>query len=199
MAWQSRLSGAVLILGLAGCSSVQTSTNYDPGAVQELDTYRTYSWLPMKQDKDPDERVYNPIIQARVHQAVDAQLQARGYRLVEPGQKSDFKVGWHGAIDTKVEADTVDRYSGYGWDPWYDPFFGPVGYGGSGLVDAPMVREYQQGTLVLDVVDADSNKLVWRGTAQAQLSERVDADESQKLINTSVEKMLKDFPPDTPK
>lgn len=199
MSFSSRLlAGALLVLGLASCSTIQTSTNYDPNAVQELGAFRTYAWLPMKQGSDP--RIYNSIIQARVHQAVDQELRARGYRLVDPGQNPDFKVGWHGAIDERVGVDVINNYYGYAWDPWYDPFYGPVAYGGAGLpVTETRVREYREGTLILDVVDAASNKLVWRGTAQAELSEHMDAHKSQKLINSAVDKMLSKFPPEPEK
>jgi Domain of unknown function (DUF4136) len=192
MSLSLRLAGALLVLGLASCSSVKTSTNYDPNSVQALSQYRTYSWLPMKEGADP--RVYNPILQARVQQAVDRKLASRGYQKVEEGQESDFKIGWHGAIDEKVDVDYVNSYYGYGWDPWYDPFYGPVAYGGAG-VSHPVVREYREGTLILDVVDADANKLVWRGTAQAELSEKMDANKSQKLINEAVDEMFGSFPP----
>jgi hypothetical protein len=196
MSFPLRLAGALLVLGLASCSTLQTSTNYDLNAVQELNSFRTYAWLPMKQGSDP--RIYNSIIQARVQQAVDNELQARGYRKVEPGQNPDFKVGWHGAIDERVGVDIINNYYGYAWDPWYDPFYGPVAYGGAGVPET-VVREYREGTLILDVVDGDSNKLVWRGTAQAELSERMDADKSQKLINGAVDKMLAKFPPEPKK
>lgn len=198
MTWRGRLVGAGLILGLSACASVQTSTNFDPNSAQSFGKYHTYAWLPMKAAKtEQDARVYNPIIQTRVQQSVDRELAARGFQKVAPGQKPDFKMGWHGAVDEKVAVDTVDSYYGYAWDPWYDPFFGPVAFGGAGFPgDETMVREYQQGTLVLDVVDAGSNKLVWRGTAQAQLSEHMSAAKSQKLIDRSVDKLLKDFPPE---
>lgn len=188
----SRLAGALLVLGFASCTTIQTNTNYDPNAVQEVAAYRTYTWLPMKEGADP--AVYNPIIQARVHQAVDHELQSRGYKLAEPGQKADFEIGWHGAINHKVDVDYINSYYGYAWDPWYDPFYGPVAYGGAGVA-TPVVREYRQGTLILDVVDTGSNKLVWRGTAQAELSENTDANKSQKLINEASHKMLENFPP----
>lgn len=34
MSFPSRLAGALLVLGLASCASIQTSTNYDPNAVE---------------------------------------------------------------------------------------------------------------------------------------------------------------------
>jgi hypothetical protein len=183
-----------LVLGLASCAGIKTSTNHDPNSVQALNAYRTYAWLPMKEGANP--RIYNPIIQARVQQAVDQELQARGYQRVE--QNPDFMIGWHGAIDEKVEADIINPFYGYAWDPWYDPFYGPVAYGGSG-VSQTVIREYEVGMLILDVVDADSNKLVWRGTAQARLSESMDARKSQKLINGAVDEMLERFPPEPEK
>jgi len=194
MSVASRLVGALLVLGLASCTSIQTRTNYDPSAVQQLDSYRSYAWLPMKSHSNPS--IYNPIIQERVHRAVDQELQAKGFRRVEPGQTPDFKVGWHGAVQQKVDVDTIDNYYGYLWDPWYDPFFGPVGYGGSGGFET-QVREYREGTLILDVVDAGSNKLVWRGTAETELAENTNARKSQKLIDRAVDKMLKGFPPES--
>lgn len=193
MSLPSRLAGALLVLGLASCTSVKTSTNYDPNSVQALDSYRTYAWLPMKEGADP--RVYNPIIQARVQLAVDRELQARGYQKVAEGRTPDFKIGWHGAIDDKVDVDFVNRFYGYAWDPWYDPFYGPVAYGGAGLSE-PVVREYRQGTLILDIVDAGSNKLVWRGTAESELSENMSAEKSQKLINKAADELLEKFPPE---
>ncbi|MFY0582221.1 DUF4136 domain-containing protein [Cystobacter fuscus] len=193
MSLSSRLAGAVLVSALAACSGIQTRTNFDPGAVQALESYRTYSWLPMKEGADT--RIYNSIIQSRVRLAVDRELAERGFRLVDENQKPDFKLGWHGAIDKRVDVDVINNFYGYRWDPWYDPFFGPVAYGGAGAPTAT-VREYREGTLILDVVDAKSNNLVWRGTAEATLADNMSAKKSQKLIDNAVEKILKDFPPE---
>lgn len=179
----------LLTLTLMACAGIDTSTDYDPNAVGRLSQYRTYSWLPKPQGKDI--RVYNDVFEARVKQAVDRELQSRGYRLVE--QNPDFKVGWHGAIDEKLDVGTMNAYYGYGWDPWYSPYY--VG----AAVPQTYVREYEEGTLILDVVDAGSNKLVWRGTAQAELSTHASAEHRQKRLDEAVNKILKDFPPKTEK
>jgi hypothetical protein len=194
MSFPMRLVGAVLVLGLAACAGAptRTHTNYDPTSVREVGSFHTYAWLPVPEGADP--RIYNPTFQARVQQAVDRKLRARGYQKVD--QDPDFKVGWHGALEDKVGADVIDPVYGYTWDPWFDPFFGPVAFGGGGVPEEETAaREYEQGTLILDVVDARSNKLVWRGTAQAALSESMEEGKSQKLIDSAVDELLKKFPP----
>ncbi|HVG64299.1 MAG TPA: DUF4136 domain-containing protein [Hyalangium sp.] len=174
----------LLTLTLVACAGIETSTNYDPNAVGTLSQYRTYAWLP--EPKGADMRVYNDIVEARVKQAVDQEMQARGYRLVD--QNPDFKLGWHGAIDQKLDVGTMDTYYGYGWGPWYSPYY-------AGTVPHTYVREYEEGTLILDVVDAASNKLVWRGTAQAELSADASAEDRQRKLHDAVNKILEDFPP----
>lgn len=174
----------LLTLTLVACAGIETSTNYDPNAVATLSQYRTYSWLPEKAGQNT--RVYNDVVEARVKQAVNDYLQARGYQLVE--QNPDFKVGWHGAIDQKLDVGTMDTYYGYGWGPWYSPYY-------AGAAPQTYVREYEEGTLILDVVDATSNKLVWRGTAQAELSSSSSAEKRQERLNEAVDKILEDFPP----
>ena len=61
----------------------------------------------------------------------------------------DFRVALHTGQQSKVRV--TDYGYGYGVGRW----------GGGGLD----VYQYQEGTLILDVVDAKTKKLMWRGTA----------------------------------
>ncbi|MCE9666580.1 DUF4136 domain-containing protein [Myxococcus stipitatus] len=186
----SRLAPLLLASMFAACSTIDVKTNYDPGAVQQLDSFKTYAWLPPP--TGGDKNVYNPIIGAEVQKATDQALQSRGYQKVSPESNPDFLVGWHGAINQKLEADTVNNYYGYPYDPAWDPFFaGPVGM----TVPETYVREYEEGTLLLDIVDASSKKLVWRGRAKSELKENASPEDQQKRISKAVSKMLADFPP----
>ncbi|MFP2910425.1 DUF4136 domain-containing protein [Pyxidicoccus sp. 3LFB2] len=185
-----RLATVLLLLGMSGCSGISTTTDYDPASVSKVDAYRTYAWLPMPTGADP--RVYNPLVGKRVMEAVDRELASRGYRQVD--QNPDFKLGWHGAIDQKLDTTTMDYAYGYAWDPWYGPMSPGMGVGGAG-VPYTTVDEYEEGTLVLDVVDAPSNKLVWRGTAQGVLSENPSEQQRQERTHAAVEKILEKFPP----
>lgn len=124
-----RITPVLLGLALAACSGIRVNTNYDPTAVERIDDFRRYAWLPQPQGKDA--RVYNDIIDVRVRMAVDQELKARGYQRVDMSEDPDFLVGWQGAIDTKVSVDTVDSFYGYPWGPYWSPwssFYGPYGY-----------------------------------------------------------------------
>jgi hypothetical protein len=193
-----RLFLPLVVLLLASCSSIKTTSDYDPSAVAKVDSYRTYAWMPPREGSDP--RVYNPLVSSRVHEAVDRELAARGYRKVALNENPDFRIGWQGAIENKLDVQTINTTYGYGWGPWYG--YGPYGpgmaVGGAGYPQT-YVEEYQQGSLILDVVDNAANKLVWRGSAQARLAENPSAEKRQERIDKAVHEMLEKFPPEPKK
>ncbi|MFP2902912.1 DUF4136 domain-containing protein [Corallococcus sp. 4LFB] len=181
----SRVLPVLVGLGLASCAGVDVGTNYDPAAVQRINAFRTYAWLSQPQ-RTTDTRINNDITEARVTQAVDRDLQARGYQKVDASANPDFLIGWQGAIDTRLAAETVDSYWGYPWDPFWGSYYGP---------SETYVRQYDVGTLILDVVDAREKRLVWRGTAQTNLGDSPSVQGNGDRINKGVEKMLEKFPP----
>ncbi|WP_164021657.1 DUF4136 domain-containing protein [Pyxidicoccus trucidator] len=184
-----RLAVPLLLLLLAACSGIETNTHYDPASVGKLDGYKTYAWLPAPEGADP--RIYNDVTEAQVKKVVDAQLASRGYRKVD--ENPDFKFGWHGSIDQKMDVDTVNSYYGYGWGSWYAPY-GP-GMSVGATFPQTYVDEYEEGTLILDVVDAGTNKLVWRGTAQAALEDNPSPQRREERLGEAVKDVLEQFPP----
>jgi len=170
---------------LAGCSSLQVSTDHDPTAVASMAGYGSYDWMPHPEGDDP--LLHNRLLATRVENAVDAELGAKEFRRIDQGTP-DFKVGWHASLEGKVDVSTVNNYYGYGHQSW--------GASGGGAHADTFVREYKQGTLILDVVDARSNKLVWRGTAQAEVSMSDSTEKRESRIRKAVQKLFKGFPPE---
>ena len=74
-------------------------------------------------------------------------------------------------------------YGGYGWR----------GMGGMGWASTTTVNEYTVGTLVVDIFDAKTKQLVFRGTASDELSDKPEKN-AKKLAKAS-DKLFKDFPP----
>jgi hypothetical protein len=157
---------------LAACSSV--STNYDYDMSYDFSKLRTYRWadIPSKADA-------NPLVVQRVGSAVEAQLKEKGYLMAE-GTPS-FLVASYVGKHNKIQVNDW----GYG--------YGPRGrwYGGGGLD----VYEYEQGSLIVDIVDAKTRQLIWRGTATTVIDPSATPEQRTEKINEAVAKMFKDFPP----
>jgi hypothetical protein len=181
-------TAAVAVL-LAGCSSGPSiQTDYNPGAVPEMQAYRTYSWLPEPAEgRGSDARVNNPITVRRIVTAIETALEAKGFQKAASG--GDFQVGWHGVINSETNYVTYADYYGYGWGGW--------GYRGWGsTASRTSASTIDQGTLIVDIVDAASNELVWRGMAQAEVGKPLpDPEKRQQELNDVCEQLLAGFPP----
>ena len=60
----------------------------------------------------------------------------------------------------------------------------------------PQYTDYEQGTLIIDVVDTRTNKVVWRGWAQDVMNGIIDnQDRLEKKVDEEVTKMMMLLPP----
>jgi hypothetical protein len=135
--------------------------------------YHTYSWG----------HVYaaDPLFEDRIREAVDRDLQASGWHQVPA--EGDVTVT---AVAVKKEhAQYNTFYNGLG------PGWGWRGWGGGMAMTT--VENIPVGTLVVDLYDTGSHKLIWRGMAHDQLSDKPEKN-TQKL-QKAVDKMFSKFPP----
>ena len=85
-----------------------------------------------------------------------------------------------GATETKRNATTFYSGGGYRWG------------GGMGTATTS-VSEFQVGSLIVDMFDAKTKELFWRGVGVDELSDK--SDKNQKKIVSATQKMFKNFPP----
>ena len=131
----------------------------------------------------------NPLSEKRVMADISDALVAKGWK-VAPEPVADAEVIVHGATDLKKSLNTFYSGMGGGW--------GYGGYGGGGMATGTTtVSEYRVGTLVVDIFDAKTKNLVFRGTASDELSDKPE--KNQKKSTKAAEKMFKDFPPGSKK
>jgi hypothetical protein len=121
----------------------------------------------------------NPTAEKRVVGEVEEALVGKGWRKAEAAS-ADAMVMLHGATETKKSLETM--YTGMG--NWH--------YGGVGTT-LTTEKEYRIGTLVVDIFDAKSKQLIFRGTAQDEMSDKPE--KNQKKVEKATTKMFKDFPP----
>jgi len=174
---------AVALMGMmflfAGISAAQqVKTDYDRTA--DFAQYKTYSWEHVK-TKDP-------LFVDRIKNAVNAALAARGWTQVETG--GDVSIV---AIQMTSNQETLNTfYNGFGGG------WGWRRFGGGGMGEATTTTEtYRVGTLVVDLFDAKTKKLLWRGSSSDTLSN--NSDKNIKNLDKGAEKMFKQFPPSTEK
>jgi hypothetical protein len=162
---------------IAGCSHVY-GVKYDYSKQTDFGKYRTYDWMPVPTSADIDD-----IVVERVKKAVDAGLSAKGLRRTT--QNPDFLIAEHVGKKDKVEVND--------WGYAYGPYTGY--WGGDWGAGDISTYQYEEGTLILDFVDARSKQLFWRGTAKAEVQNVKSPGESEKLINEAVQKILQKYPP----
>jgi len=173
------LTGALLVLpALALAQDVK------------VDFDKAYNFAPVKTFSIKIGTAWgNDLSQRRVLEEFDQAIAAKGWKKVADDQ-ADIHVVLHGATQTKRNANTFysGGMGGYGYR------YG--GMGGMGTASTT-VTEYTVGTLVVDMFDAKTKNLVFRGTAQDELSDK--ADKNAKKLEKASAKMLKDFPPGSAK
>ena len=175
VAW---LATMTLVVGTLDATAQTVKTDHDPTA--SFASYKTYYWA--KADPVPG----NDIVNQRVTSAIDQQLAAKGWTKV-PETQADVAVAAHGSTEQQKSLDTF--YSG-GMGGW-----GYRGWGGMGTATTT-VNTYTNGTLLVDMFDAKTKKLVWRGTATATVSS--DPKKNAQKIQKAAEKLFKGFPPGAP-
>jgi len=175
MKFQSTIAasiGAILVLTSVSVAQ-QVKTDYDHST--DFSQYKTYSWEKV-QTKDP-------LLVDRIKDAVNSALTAKGWTLVPSG----------GAVEVFAIETTKDQQS---LDTFYNGFGGGRRWGGFGDATTT-VETYKVGTLVVDLFDAKTEKLIWRGSASDTLSDK--ADKNTKNLDKGVSKIFQHFPPGSPK
>jgi len=169
----------ILLIAVSGCSSL--SVNYDFDQNVDWAKYKTYGWMDVTQHpSDPNSPLQNtPLLEQRVHISVDYEMEQRGITLSD---KPDLLVVYHIGTQEKIQVtDWGYRYSDYYW-----------GYGGR-QID---VYQFTEGSLVIDLVDAESTSLVWRGTGTGVVDQsQKSPEEMQARANEVINKIMKSFPP----
>ncbi len=177
----ARWLAALVVAAVAvSCTPFRVAYDFDPSA--DFGALRSYAWLPGLQPPTGDPRVDNSIVDSRIRAAVDTRLAAMGYAKDFP-ERADFLVAYHAAVAEKIDVETIDRYYGPG------PRWAGV------VVTDTVVTEYEEGTLLLDVVDRGSRKLLWRGSVQARLDRQASPAERSGRVQVAVDEMLARFPP----
>jgi hypothetical protein len=120
----------------------------------------------------------NPLQQQRAKEDIVRELAAKGWTEAPNESSADVVVVIHGATQTEKSLDTWYSGGGWGWGP--------------GMANTT-VNTIHVGTMQVDIFDAKTKKMVFRGTASDDISDKPE--KNAKKIDKAIQKMFKDFPP----
>jgi hypothetical protein len=177
-----RLLIAFSLAGLAvtttGCLALMPVSSHVEGGVDFV-RYRTYDWAPADALPLTDERLReNPFFVDDVHGAVDTELNRRGL-VRATAERADLLVHYHAAVNERLEVATrPGRLRECAGDDC-----------------RPEVTTYEAGTLVIDLVDASTHRLVWRGWAEHRLEDMLDDPvEVKRRVESGVRRIFSTLP-----
>jgi Domain of unknown function (DUF4136) len=167
----------IVVLLTSNCSNqIRIKTDYDHEV--NLKLYKTYAWLPVKEiESKNNPLVYNELTDKRIKKAVEVQFQAKGVQYTP--ENPDLRIHYHIIIENR----SAVRPAAYGY--YYSAYWMRNQYD---------VYQYREGTLIIDLMDAKNNNLIWRGWGISVLDSN-DIELTEDEINEAVYKILKEFPP----
>jgi hypothetical protein len=173
-----RTAVAAAALVLAGCATLHVSSHTDRGLVWSK--YRTFDWGPADALPAGDPRLdKDPFFQDRIEGAVEKAMATYGFARSAASEQPDVLIHYHASITERLDLDQIDH--GYGYCTTDDC--------------RPRVTRYEAGTLVVDMVDAATNVLIWRGWAQGTLEGVLgNRDALGRRIDESVRRMFETLP-----
>ena len=174
----------VLVSLLASCvSNFKVTADYEKGT--DFSIYKTFNFLPWRDDVSTHIAKSS---QDMLYAAVKKEMEAKGYTYVEKG--GDLAVGISVLIEEKVEyrADGSVNYNvGYG----YYGYYGGYGMGYSTPTTYSSVY-YNDGTIVIDVLDEKKKSLIWQGYGFDRLND--NPQKNQQKIPTYVKYIFQKYP-----
>ncbi|MBZ9632119.1 DUF4136 domain-containing protein [Salegentibacter sp. LM13S] len=172
-----KITPVLLLLAVlvTSCSSVRVASDYDREV--NFNQYESYAFFKPGIDKAE----ISDLDKKRILRAIEDEMQRKGFTKSED---PDLLV----SIFTKTN-ENINIYQnnmmgwgyGWGWHPWY---------WGSGF---NTVNRTSEGTLYIDLIDAEGKELVWQGMGTAALAS--DVNKKQARINEIVQEILEKYPP----
>ena len=159
-------------LGLASCSPFQVKSDYAETA--NFNMYKTYKLRV-------DDLKMNDIDKDRVLNEVSKQLQLKGLSV---GDNPDLIVNVKANYKKIQDVQSSRPYGMYGWG-------GSFGWGVG--MNRTWSSNYNEGALILDLIDARTQKLVWQGIGSGISVDSPKA--KQKQIPEIVAQIMANYPP----
>jgi hypothetical protein len=169
----SMLVGLMAVMLATSAAAQDVTWDYAKGT--DFSRLKTYAWIT-------GHPLTDPLNHQRVVSAIEAQLAAKGFTKVNSAEHPDALVAYHANFEKNFALDEFG--SGLGGFPHF---------GGTWTRQA-RIEEITVGSLIVDIVDAKANNIVWRGMASKDIDVHAKPKDRDKQVNRAVEKMFRHYP-----
>jgi len=169
----------LLLALLSACAPTKPVLDYSD--TYNFSSVRNYA-LSSRDDMQDSEALISDMTRNRIELAIEAQMDARGYKNVSR-DKADVFVAYYVITQERQQVTQTER-------PVYRcRYCAPV------WASDVQVRQYSEGTLIIDIVDSKTGKAVWRGSTAGRIDPNAEMEARKEQINKAVQFVLSGFPP----
>ena len=179
----------VVVIFSTSCSSLKVTSDYSKDT--DFSAYKTYKVLYFINDKDHEEKSFsiNDINKKKIEKAVSNEANLKGLEFSEtPDAIFIYAVD----IDMKKSYESHTSYSGGSYMGYGGRRYGRRGYGGAsygmGTSQTTTVEvDKKVGKLRIAMIDAKTEELIWLGSAEDEVKEKVDnSDKNLKMVISKI-------------
>ena len=145
----------------------QVSVNYNHDV--DFSQFHTYAW-----GSNNANAIKDSILAQVAQQDINAAMQSKGLTMVQENENPDLLLTANGGMKEQTS-----------WNAW-----GMRGWGGGMGSITP--EQNVVGTMIVDLFNAKSQELVWRGIAENTLNNK--GNKNQEMVHKAVDKMFKQWP-----
>ena len=168
----SMLEGLAAVMVATSAAAQDVTWDYAKGT--DFSRLKTYAWTT-------GHPLLDPLNHRRIVGAIEVQLAAKGFTKVDSTEHPDALVAYHANFEKNFALDEFG--SGFGGFP----------FGGTWTRQA-RIEEIVVGSLVVDLIDAGSRTIVWRGTVSKDIDVHAKPADRDKHVNRAVEKLFRRYP-----
>ena len=184
-----RLASAVFVLGVMPALASAQDVTYDFDRAKNFAQVRSFA---LKQETKSD----NPLVDQRILAAIAGALSARGLRPVD--RNPDVFVVPKMTVEMRKEVTAYNTgywpYYGYGGGSWGWGGYWGGGWGGGWGSTTYETRDLQYNTLVIDMIDAKTGDLIWRGSGVRRVHTHWKPDTVDRKVQKTVAKIMDKYP-----
>ena len=188
------LLGLTTALLLAACASgppkptVDYKPDYDFSKVTKVGLYARSG-----QVSGDNPLQLSDIQKGRVNEALAYALRNKGMEIVDDPKEADLLLSWHLVTQHKTDVRTYQTPSYGGYYGHYNRYSRYSCWSCMPTQTEVSVQNYTEGTFIVDMIDPELQKSVWRGVTESRLKGKVETDQSK--FNEAATVIFASFPP----